>query len=223
MNLKNYQYDGLTKLLNRQAFHDELEKIMRESEEMEEPVTLAFADIDRFLEVNESVGHKAGDLVLLTVVDDLKGLVEEDAIIARYGGDEFAILFPGKERESSFLNLEKVREAVENRRQFNGEHSSFELKITISAGIASFPVDAHSVSELLRMADQAMYRAKELGGNQVRLAYEECMVPKTSHYTQTQLERLSRLSEKEGIGEAVLLREALDNLLLKYRITDIDS
>ncbi len=223
MNLKNYKFDGLTKLLNRQAFHDELERIMREAEEMEEPVTLAFADIDRFLEVNESVGHKAGDLVLLTVVDDLKGLVEEDAIIARYGGDEFAILFPGKERESSFLNLEKVREAVENRRQFNDEHSSFELKITISAGIASFPVDARSVSELLRKADQAMYRAKELGGNQVRLAYEERMVPKTSHYTQTQLERLSRLSEKEGIGEAVLLREALDNLLLKYRITDIDS
>ena len=137
MNIKNYQYDGLTKLLKRQAFHDELERVMCEAEEMEVPVTLAFADIDRFIEVNESVGHKAGDLVLLTVVDDLKGLVEEDAIIARYGGDEFAILFPGRERESSFLNLERVREAVESRQQFGDENATFELKITISAGIAS--------------------------------------------------------------------------------------
>lgn len=126
------------------------------------------------------------------------------------------------ERESSFLTLEMVRRAVESRGNFKEGDTAYELQITLSAGIASYPVDGRSEAELLRKADQAMYRAKEMGGNQVRLAYEERMVPKTSHYTQTQLERLSRLSEKEGVGEAVLLREALDNLLLKYRVTDIN-
>lgn len=115
-----------------------------------------------------------------------------------------------------------VRRAVESQGNFKEGDTAYELQITLSAGIASYPVDGRSEAELLRKADQAMYRAKEMGGNQVRLAYEERMVPKTSHYTQTQLERLSRLSEKEGVGEAVLLREALDNLLLKYRVTDIN-
>ncbi len=94
--------------------------------------------------------------------------------------------------------------------------------ITISAGLATYPVDGVTQSELVRRADQALYRAKELGGNCVKLSYEERLVPKTTHYTQTQLERLTKLAETEGVGEAVLLREALDNLLLKFRVTAIE-
>jgi predicted signal transduction protein with EAL and GGDEF domain len=82
---------------------------------------------------------------------------------------------------------------------------------------------ARSGTELLRKADQALYRSKQMGRNQVRLAYEERMLPKTSHYTQTPLERLSRLAEREGVGEVVLLREALDNLLMKYNVTRFDE
>ena len=223
MNVKNYQFDALTELLNRRAFHEQFETTMRKAKANEEPFSLGFVDIDEFMRVNETVGHKAGDLVLQSVVNTIREIVSDEAIIARYGGDEFALLFPDKEREPSFLTLERIRAAVESRQKFEGAGSPFEIQVTLSAGIASYPVDARSETELLRKADQAMYQAKEMGGNQVRLAYEERMVPKTTHYTQTQLERLSRLSEKEGIGEAVLLREALDNLLLKYRVTDIES
>jgi predicted DNA-binding protein len=73
------------------------------------------------------------------------------------------------------------------------------------------------------MADQALYRAKSTGRNTIRLAYEEKMAPKTSHFTLTQLERLSNLAKKEGVGEAVLLREALDDLLIKYEVNKIES
>ena len=76
--------------------------------------------------------------------------------------------------------------------------------------------DASRYQELMRKAESAMYRAKYAGHNKVALAREEKMVPKTSHYTSDQLKRLSALSKREGIGEAILLREALDMLLKKY-------
>jgi diguanylate cyclase (GGDEF)-like protein len=223
MNPKGYKFDALTNLLNRNAFHEQFEATMRKAKASEQPFSLAFVDIDGFMRVNETIGHKDGDLVLQSVVTAIREIVNDKAIIARYGGDDFALLFPNKERESSLLMLERVRESVENRQKFEGVETTFETQVTLSAGIASYPVDARSETELLRKADQAMYQAKEKGGNQVRLAYEERLVPRTTHYTQTQLERLSRLSEKEGVGEAVLLREALDNLLLKYRVTEIES
>ncbi len=93
----------------------------------------------------------------------------------------------------------------------------------ISAGIACFPMDGRTEHELLRKADQALYRAKAGGRKQVRLAYDEKMVPKTTHYTQTQLERLSRLAEERGVSEADLLREAMDDFLTKYGVNDIES
>jgi hypothetical protein len=75
----------------------------------------------------------------------------------------------------------------------------------------------------LRKADQALYRAKASGRNQIRLAYEERMVPKTTHYTQTQLERLSKLAQERGVNEADLLREAMDDFLTKYGVNDIET
>jgi hypothetical protein len=77
-------------------------------------------------------------------------------------------------------------------------------------------------SELLRKADQALYRAKMAGGGKIRLASDEKMVPKTSHYTQTQLERLTKLAAERQVGEAELLREAMDDLLAKYGVTEIE-
>jgi len=85
-----------------------------------------------------------------------------------------------------------------------------------------YPIDGHSSVDLLRCAHQAIYRAKTTGRNTGQLAHEDKMVPKTGHYTQTQLERLSKLAEREGVGEATLLREALDYLLIKYEVTTIE-
>jgi predicted signal transduction protein with EAL and GGDEF domain len=98
-----------------------------------------------------------------------------------------------------------------------------ELTVTISGGIAAFPLDGRTDNEMVRKADQALYRAKATGRNKICLAQEERMVTKTTHYPQTQLERLAQLAQKEGLGEAVLLREALDDLLLKYGVSAVES
>ncbi|MFZ2098206.1 MAG: ribbon-helix-helix domain-containing protein [Anaerolineales bacterium] len=80
-----------------------------------------------------------------------------------------------------------------------------------------------SENELFRKADHALYRAKASGRKQTRLAYEERMVTKTKHYTQTQLERLAKLAEERGVNEADLLREAMDDFLTRYGVNDIET
>ena len=84
-------------------------------------------------------------------------------------------------------------------------------------------MDGRTENELFRKADHALYRAKSSGREQIRLAFEERMVPKTSHYTQTQLERLSRLADERKVSEADLLREAMDDFLTKYGVNDIET
>jgi diguanylate cyclase len=94
--------------------------------------------------------------------------------------------------------------------------------LTLPGAVASFPVDGRTQSELIRKADQALYKAKKNSRNKVRLAYDERRVAKTAHFTQTQLERLSKLAEERQAGESELLREAVDDLLTKYGLTDIE-
>ncbi|MEW5868393.1 MAG: GGDEF domain-containing protein [Chloroflexota bacterium] len=195
---------------------------MEAARKMEQPLVFIFLDIDHFLEVNQSLGHMAGDGVLATVAETMRQTFGETAILGRYGGDKFVILLPSVEREAAFLALEKLRQAVEARSTYEYEGKSWQIQVTISAGLAAFPIDGRSGYELLRKADQALYRAKA-ARNQVRLAIEEKLAPKTSHYTQTQLERLTQLAQGQGFTEAELLREAMDDLLIKYGVNDILS
>jgi hypothetical protein len=80
-----------------------------------------------------------------------------------------------------------------------------------------------SENELFRKADHALYHAKASGRKQIRLAYEEGMIPKTTHYTQTQLERLSKLADERGVNDANLLRETMDDFLTKNGLNDIET
>ena len=114
-------------------------------------------------------------------------------------------------KEDVFLLMESIRSTL-NVQTPGGE------KLTISVGIAAAFEDANRYQELYRKAESAMFRAKCGGSNRVALCREEKMVPKTSHYTSDQLKRLTKLSKREGIGEAILLREALDMLLKRYDV-----
>jgi diguanylate cyclase (GGDEF)-like protein len=224
MNPAPSNVDSLTGLLTRKAFREAFAAQLAQARAMpvEKPLSLAFFDIDHFLQINERYGRAGGDLTLQAVAQALRQAAGEGAILGRYGGDEFAVLLPGAEREQAFLIMEQVRLTLA------GQSLAFQdgqtlHGIPISGGLASFPVDGRTEVELLRKADQAMYRAKESGRAQIRLAYEERMLPKTAHFTHTQLERLSRLAEAHGVSEADLLREALDDLLTKYGVNEIEA
>lgn len=171
--------------------------------------TLVMIDLDNFMEVNTNYGHAEGDKVLITTGEYLKAALPKDATLYRYGGDQFAVVFPaGYEKEDVFLTMERVRSGYDCPLP-NG-------KQTLSVGIATSPEDGELPGEIVRKADAAMVRAKLNGHNRVCLAREEKMVVKTAHYPQDMLHRLTKLSKREGASEAILLREALEQLLRKY-------
>jgi len=216
------QTDTLTGLLTRNAFHEIFESIIGKAKGLDTPIALAFIDIDNFLHINDRYGHTAGDIVLKEVAELIRQTCGESAIGVRYGGDEFVVIFPDTEREQAFLTLEKMRMEV-NQKEFRFDNNGGSITgIALSGGLSCYPMDGRLKSELIRKADQALYRAKVTGRAKIRLAYDEKMVPKTSHYTQTQLERLSKLAVEREAGEAELLREALDAILTKYGVNKID-
>ncbi|MCR4961383.1 MAG: diguanylate cyclase [Lachnospiraceae bacterium] len=192
-------------------FEKDLTEILESDCEAEgETVVIALVDFDSFMHINQDFGVDAGDKVLIDTGLYIKKNLPKDATVYRIGGDEFGIIFKGDtEREEIFLFLNELKNNFDVKTPDGAEQS-------ITIGMATAFIDASRCAELIRKADGALYRAKTGGRNRVVMAREEKMVPKTSHYTQDQLQRLAKLSKLEGIGEAILLREALDMLLKKY-------
>ena len=195
------------------AFEEELNAILNSDVEASgEIVAIALIDCDKFDHINKDFGISEGDRVLIEAGKYIRDNLPEGAKVYRIGGDEFAILFRGiMEREEIFLYLNDLKNhyAVQTP---DGQRQ------TITVGMATAFEDANRCVELIRKADGALFRAKVSGGNKVSMAKEEKMVPKTSHFTQDQLQRLAKLAKREGVGEAILLREGLDLLLKKYDI-----
>ena len=218
------QADELTGLFSRKAFLKKFDEVLAQAKgsPQEIPLSLALVDVDIFIKVNEQYGHVTGDDLLVTAADIIQSHVGRDGLVGRYGGDEFVIVFPGEEREAAFLKMEQIRQKLSQSELATADGRTIH-GIYISGGVASFPMDGRTENELFRKADHALYRAKASGRRQIRLAYEERMVPKTTHYTQTQMERLSKLAEERGVNEADLLREAMDDFLTKYGVNDIES
>lgn len=194
-----------------EAFEENLTGLLNTPEgEQTTPIIVSVFDTDEFMRVNTEFGMETGDQVLIETGKYVASQLPEGAEIYRIGGDEFGIVFTnGMEKEDVFLFMEGLRKGFAVKLP-NGE------PLTISIGIAAAFEDANRFQELYRKAESALFRAKGSGRNKVALAKEEKMVPKTSHYTADQLKCLTKLSKSEGVGEAILLREALDMLLKKY-------
>ncbi len=202
--------NGLTKLGDHAGFLDALTATLGAAGEKGPPVVLALIDLDWFGKYNAEAGEQAGDRVLARLSELLGASFASQGQVFRYGGDAFALLFQDVEKESVFLQLEALRKV------FADEAKEANTGLSISVGLAAHPEDGARESELIRRMNEALYRAKVSGRDRICLARAEKMVTKTSHYGQGQLEGLSRLAKREGVNEAALLREALDDLLRKY-------
>jgi len=194
-------------------FDEDLEEILNsDAEARGEVVVIALMDCDKFDHINHDFGPEEGDRVLIEAGRYIQKALPKEATVYRIGGDEFGIIFRGTmEKEDIFLFLNDLKNNYQVTTP-DGERQ------TITVGMATAFEDASRSVELIRKADGALYRAKIGGGNRVAMAREEKMVPKTSHYTQDQLQRLAKLAKREDVGEAILLREGLDLLLKKYDI-----
>jgi diguanylate cyclase (GGDEF)-like protein len=181
--------------------------------EKEQTVTLLAIDLDNLMRLNEEVGHPAGDRFIKTAAAVLaKAAARDGWTLGRIGGDEFAVLLPRVGLEQAFLRAETLRADIEEALK----KAVPERRCTASIGVANYPRDAKNAEELKRKADLALYAAKEQGGGAVSLTPGENMVLRSSYYPAAQLGRLRSLAERQKKKEAVLLREALDDLIRKY-------
>ena len=212
---KSTAKDALTGLGGYKEFVKGFDEEIAKAKDKGQELSLAMVDLDFFKKLNDDHGHVVGDQVLKKTAKHLSKSISRKGSVFRYGGEEFTIILPGTEKENAFLLLEGVRKAFEEENIETGKGKA-KVKLTFSAGLSSYPEDGNGAKDVLRKADGALYRAKAGGRNKISLSREEKMITKTSHYTQEELERLSKLAKREGVGEAVLLREALDDLLKRY-------
>jgi diguanylate cyclase len=199
--------------LGAAEFATTLAQRWKQSREKGDPVSLLLIDLDGLHQLNQTYGHDEGDRAINASIATLaKSAKAERWTLGRIGGDEFAILAPGVATEAAFLRAESLR------RELDGAmaKSAHRGKITASIGVASTPRDAKSPDDLMRKADLALYAAKDQGGGTVALTPSDDMILKSSYYSSAQLGRLRSLAERMKKKEAVLLREALDDLLRKH-------
>lgn len=155
-------HDVLTDLPNRALFSDRLRQALFEGNRQGRLVAVAFLDLDRFKNINDSLGHETGDLLLRGVADRLRANVRETDTVARISGDEFMLVLPGLTNVDDASRIaQKILAGLRQPFVIAGH----ELYVSASLGLAIYPHDAKDVEGLLRNADVAMYRAKETGRN----------------------------------------------------------
>ncbi|EKQ51723.1 MULTISPECIES: diguanylate cyclase [unclassified Clostridium] len=160
--------DGLTELYNHRYFYDTLIEKIRSGERNNMPVSMIFLDIDYFKQYNDTHGHQKGDYVLKLIGEIIKVSIRSQDIAARYGGEEFAILLPDTSEEQALSVAEKLREKIECT-YFEGEETQPGNKITASIGVSVYPDKAKNDVELIKSADDALYRAKFFNKNRVEV------------------------------------------------------
>lgn len=150
--------DSLTELPNRRSFDEHLDEEVRRSSRYQHPFTLVMVDIDHFKRINDTYGHPAGDEALKQVAASLRASTRDTDFIARYGGDEFTILFPETDRDTAQGLLERIKKQINALVPIYNRDTR--ERFSLSAGMATYPDDAADSAELLSVADRALYAAK---------------------------------------------------------------
>jgi diguanylate cyclase len=165
------QHDVLTGLPNLALFSDRLQQALIQAKRDHARLAVLFIDLDKFKPINDALGHHMGDSLLQAVATRLQGCVREADTVARIGGDEFALLLPLIHAPQEALRVaELLRDALDQPFSIDAGH---ELNISSSIGVAIYPEHGSNGTELLKNADQAMYRVKREGRNQVQLYQAE--------------------------------------------------
>ena len=152
--------DVLTGLSTRRVLDETIESECERSERYSRPFSAAMIDVDNFKQINDTLGHAEGDMVLKKLAEVLRKETRATDTIARYGGDEFVLLMPETELEETLQAMERIRRAVES------SNISDNLKVTISCGVASWNQTSRTTPmDLIRRADVALYQAKQAGRN----------------------------------------------------------
>ncbi len=157
--------DGLTDLYNHRYFLDKLESEFQRAKRYHLPLSCLLFDVDNFKQFNDTYGHLMGDNVLRELAHRALNIVRQSDIVARYGGEEFVIILPQTGMEGALVEAERLRKIVaEHPFKFDGET----YEVTISVGVSSFDKETtHNSETLIRLADEALYKAKAAGKNRV--------------------------------------------------------
>lgn len=157
-------HDSLTQLVTQRTFVGKLKDELLRAGRSQMPTGLIMGDIDHFKVYNDTYGHQAGDELLRTVSRLLSAHTRPVDVVARYGGEEFAVILPNTVRDQAVAAAERIRQAVASEPfVFQGKRT----RVTMSFGVAVFPLDAATQNQLVRVADERLYRSKEGGRNQV--------------------------------------------------------
>jgi diguanylate cyclase (GGDEF) domain len=189
--------DPLTGLGNHRHFHERLQRELVAAEEATEPLSLCLIDVDDFKRINDHYGHPAGDRVLSEVATRLR----QGGEAFRLGGDEFAVLLPVHDEPTA---LSAANSIIERLRAMELEHNE---QITVSAGVATFPVQGVGRDELIRLADSALYWAKEHGKNRVRVYRPEVVELAELKKLASGADRAARFRAAASLAKAVDARD----------------
>lgn len=155
--------DALTGMQNRRYFDDALKEYIEEFRRIDKPIGLMILDLDHFKEVNDTYGHDVGDEVLRAVASCLRDMTRYHDVVARLGGEEFAVVAPNMDEDMLVKLAERIRKAIAGMAVLSG---NVRLKITTSVGLAVWD-KRESAEEFYRRADRLLYQAKRMGRNRV--------------------------------------------------------
>ena len=159
--------DSKTRLYNARYFNEALKKELVRADRANQPLSVVMADIDFLRNINNTYGHLAGDTAIITIANIIKRLIRNYDVVARFGGEEFAIIMPETRPEKAALRVEEIRQTIETTPIELTTTSSL-LRVTMSFGIAGCEGAGQKTSEIVHNADIALYQAKQAGRNQVR-------------------------------------------------------
>lgn len=202
------EIDELTRVFNYRYFKKAIDLEVCRSQRYHSPLSLVLFDADDFKLYNDTNGHPAGNKALAKLAAIIKSSVREVDVVARFGGEEFALLLPETNKEGAFVIADRIRQKVAtarfaNRKQQPGGHFG------VSGGVATLHVDAGDSDALVKKADQALYRAKARGKNQIALYVDELR-----EYERVSTAIMGQVDYSDGRASAVLLQDVSEGGVL---------